>query len=195
MFPILSHSLYEPPLHSPMRLQVPSLTKRSVSFLVFPRRCLERKLDILPAHLGQASLTWAALNRPGSLPSRRVMDACRALLYWSCRSSMSTNFSISPALSVAAFIADHAREWCACSDAMFSTTPCPIHQRLDVAGLVVLELQIVDEVSGVVGRRLHRHHARCLLRCDVLHHPLISGSGADRAPPLRRARRGSPSIA
>ena len=40
-------------------------------------------------------------------------------------------------------------------------------------GLVVLEVQLIDETVGVIRRRLYRHHPRRLLRGDVLHHSLI----------------------
>src|SRR5437762_8611667 len=42
-----------------------------------------------------------------------------------------------------------------------------------LAGFVVDELQLVDDRPGVVGRRLHRHHPRALLRGHVLVDRLI----------------------
>src|ERR1700733_7458347 len=42
-----------------------------------------------------------------------------------------------------------------------------------LAGLVVNELQVLDELAGVVGGGLHRDHARGHLRGDILDHALV----------------------
>src|SRR5690606_10440017 len=42
-----------------------------------------------------------------------------------------------------------------------------------LAGLVVDQLQVVDQLVGVVGGGLHRHHARGMLGGDVLQHRLV----------------------
>ena len=70
-----------------------------------------------------------------------------------------------------------------------------------LARLVVDEVQRVDQLAGVVGRGLHRDHARGMLGRDVLEHRLVH-QRLDVARQhvvehglRRRARTGSPSRA
>src|SRR5690606_9650178 len=50
---------------------------------------------------------------------------------------------------------------------------CQFLGNTGLTGLVVHQLQVVNQVAGVVSRGLHGNHSGCLFTCQVFYHPLV----------------------